>query len=121
MAEYALILGGIAVVVIAGILFLGPADPRPVRVDRQLGQELPELVVRRYERRRSARAPAPGGPPLLVPEPATDRVLSERATVPMMSSNGRTTIRTLRHHVAYLRRGNGGETNRPETRATAWR
>ena len=41
MAEYALILGGIAVVVIVGILFLGPADPRPVPVDRQLGPNFP--------------------------------------------------------------------------------
>ena len=41
MAEYALILGGIAVVVIAGILILGPADPRPLQVDGQLGQNFP--------------------------------------------------------------------------------
>ena len=38
MAEYALILGGIAIVVIAGILILGPADPGPLPVDGQLGQ-----------------------------------------------------------------------------------
>ena len=37
MAEYALILGGIAILVIAGILILGPADARPVQVDGKLG------------------------------------------------------------------------------------
>ena len=41
MAEYALILGGIAVVVIAGILILGPVDPQPLPVDRQLGHDFP--------------------------------------------------------------------------------
>ena len=45
MAEYALILGGIAVVVIAGILILGPAIRNLFQLDRQLGHELPELVV----------------------------------------------------------------------------
>ena len=30
MAEYALILGRIAILVIAGILILGPADPGPL-------------------------------------------------------------------------------------------
>ena len=44
MAEYALIIGGIAIVVIAGILILGPADPRPLPGDGQLGRDLPGLV-----------------------------------------------------------------------------
>ena len=43
MAEYALILGGIAVVVIAAIVFLGDNILRAVRGDRQLGHE-PGLV-----------------------------------------------------------------------------
>ena len=64
MAEYALILGGIAVVVIVGILILGPADPRPLRVDRQLGHELPELVVTTLEHGGGLPGlPVPGGPP----------------------------------------------------------
>ena len=45
MAEYALIIGGIAIVVIAGILILGAGDPRPLPGDGQLGQELPVLVT----------------------------------------------------------------------------
>ncbi len=44
MAEYALILGGIAVVVIAAIVFLGDNDRGPVRGHRQLGHE-PRLVA----------------------------------------------------------------------------
>ena len=40
MAEYALILGGIAIVVIAAIVFLGRRS-RPLRVDGLLGQRLP--------------------------------------------------------------------------------
>ena len=46
MAEYALIIGGIAIVVIAGILILGPAIRDLFEDDGQLGQQLPVLVVR---------------------------------------------------------------------------
>ena len=41
MAEYALILGGIAILVIAGILILGPAVRNLFKRHGQLGPELP--------------------------------------------------------------------------------
>ena len=46
MAEYALILGGIAVVVIAGILILGPAVRDLFKSTGSSVSELPELVAR---------------------------------------------------------------------------
>ena len=52
MAEYALILGGIAVVVIAGILVLGPAISNLFKSTGSSVQTFPSLVVR--ERRRPA-------------------------------------------------------------------
>ena len=85
MAEYALILGGIAVVVIAGILILGPAIQRPLPVDRQLGHQLPELVGSR-----TLSAAALSGLGARRAAAATfartqhDRVLSESSDVPMM-------------------------------------
>ena len=44
MAEYALILGGIAIVVILAIVFLGGKIERPLPGDRQLGHE-PRFVA----------------------------------------------------------------------------
>ena len=51
MAEYALILGGIAVVVIAGILILGPAIRDLFSSTGSSVTELPELLVRRIDPR----------------------------------------------------------------------
>ena len=59
MAEYALILGGIAVVVIAGILILGPAISDLFKSTGSSVQELPELVARSASIGRRGRRSSP--------------------------------------------------------------
>ena len=56
MAEYALIIGGIAIVVIAGILILGPAIRDLFDETGDSGQQLPELLSSRLDRRFGATA-----------------------------------------------------------------
>ena len=100
MAEYALILGGIAVVVIAGILILGPAIRDLFQLDRQLGHELPELVVHDAHGGGLVRAPAPGraaafdvhGRDAL--RGRNETVLRGARIVPMMCRAAPTTVRT---------------------------
>ena len=118
MAEYALILGGIAVVVIAGILILGPAIRDLFQSTGSSVTELPELVVRRENDGGLPGPPcAPAGRRPRRSRTRQSRTLSDRAPVPMMGvAAGRTSSPNLAASCGYLRRGNGGETNRPETR-----
>ena len=85
MAEYALIIGGIAIVVIAGILILGPAIRDLFQETGSSVNELPGLVVEAGERRRSAGAPAPGGPP----PSSCSRRKGSRSTLEDMSASRR--------------------------------
>ena len=82
MAEYALILGGIAVVVIAGILILGPAIRNLFQSTGQLGPVVPELVVlrpRRAGRQRPPSAvPSPGPRPTAGPRTSFHPMLTSR-------------------------------------------
>ena len=113
MAEYALILGGIAVVVIAGILILGPASAtsssRPAARSRTSRARSSERRVTAAAS--SGLAPGPGPPPSTFDrsrqlyEVATERVLRGTRIVPMMSRAAPTTIRSLRHHVARPQEG----------------
>ena len=80
MAEYALILGGIAIVVIAGIVFLGPAIRDLFEDDRQLGHELPGLV---------ARPLSGGGPPGRPQRPTGRRLVCSGSTARKRSSEAR--------------------------------
>ena len=54
MAEYALILGGIAILVIAGILILGPAVRDLFKDTGSCGPELPDRLVADERCRRAA-------------------------------------------------------------------
>ena len=103
MAEYALILGGIAILVIAGILILGPA----VRdLFKSTGSSVPN-----FRPARSGRSMQSGGGlagrheapqdrrPLSIED--RDKVLS-KAGVSADDETRVPRIRTLRHHVAYL-------------------
>ena len=113
MAEYALILGGIAVVVIAGILILGPAIRDLFQSTGSSVTELPELVVHARVTAAASSGLAPGREP---PPSTFDRsrrftrsqpkqVLRGARIVPMMCRAAPTTIRPLRHHVARPQEG----------------
>ena len=86
MAEYALILGGIAILVIAGILILGPAVRDLFKRHGQLGPELPGLVTRTFDangrRSRGRQEPPQDRRPLSIED--RDKVLSKARDLPMM-------------------------------------
>ena len=104
MAEYALILGGIAVVVIAGILILGPAISD---LFKSTGSSSRRSRARRFAWRRG------GGPAGFGRWPAAAPRLRGRNGFGLERSEGHaddepcgtTTIRRLRHHVARPQEG----------------
>ena len=92
MAEYALILGGIAVVVIAGILILGPAITNLFKSTGSSVQTLPELVVH------ALRSAADGRAPLRPPPPQLRPGGRRRPCAPLSSPEGDLHPCSRRHH-----------------------